>query len=115
MAAGSIPELLSACRVLRTIRSVKDWRKQAEEPTSVDYLFDALTPDRALEEEGVHHRHGFHKDGGPGTGGVVDQPPEFPLPLRLHRHHEPAVPDGDDGLLEHLGVLGAADDASIPW
>ena len=47
----SIPELLSACRVLRTIRSVKDWRKQAEEPTSVDYLFDALTPDRALEEE----------------------------------------------------------------
>lgn len=47
----SIPELLAVCRVLRTIRAVKDWRKQAEEPTAVDYLFDALTPDRALEEE----------------------------------------------------------------
>ncbi len=47
----SIPELLSVCRVLRTIRSVKDWRRQAEEPTSVDHLFEALTPNRALEEE----------------------------------------------------------------
>jgi len=47
----SIPELLSVCRVLRTIRSVKDWRRQAEEPTGCDHLFGALTPNRALEEE----------------------------------------------------------------
>ena len=47
----SIPELLSVGRVLRTIRSVRDWRRQAEEETSADYLFDALTPGRALEEE----------------------------------------------------------------
>ena len=47
----SIPELLATCRTLRTIRSVKDWRRQAEEPTSADHLFDALVPNRALEEE----------------------------------------------------------------
>ena len=29
--------------------------------------------------------------------------------LRLHRHHEPAVPLGDDGLLEHLAVAGGGD------
>ncbi len=47
----SIPELLSVCRVLRTIRAVRDWRRQAEDPTDADGLFDALTPNRALEEE----------------------------------------------------------------
>jgi DNA mismatch repair protein MutS2 len=47
----SIPELLAVGRVLRTIRAVRDWRRQGEEPTSADYLFDALTPNRALEEE----------------------------------------------------------------
>ena len=47
----SIPELLAVGRVLRTIRAVRDWRRQGEEETSADYLFDALTPNRALEEE----------------------------------------------------------------
>lgn len=47
----SIPELLSVCRVLRTIRAVRDWRRQTEDPTDADGLFDALTPNRALEEE----------------------------------------------------------------
>ena len=30
--------------------------------------------------------------------------------LGLHRHHEAAVPLGDDGLLEHLGIAGGGDD-----
>ena len=53
---------------------------------------------------GLHHPHGFHKEGGPAGGHVVDQPRQAPPELRLDRHHEPAVPLGDDGLLQYLAV-----------
>ena len=60
---------------------------------------------------GFHHRHGLHKDGGLGAGGVVDQTRQLPFALHFYRDNRPAVPDGDDSLLKHLGVLGAFDDA----
>ncbi len=48
----SIPELMSVCRVLKVIRNMDDWRRQHEDPVpSVDHLFEALRPDKALEEE----------------------------------------------------------------
>ena len=60
---------------------------------------------------GLNHAHGLHEKGGAGGGDVVDQSRQVPLVLRLHRHHEAAVPLGDDGLLKHLGIGGGGDDA----
>ena len=59
---------------------------------------------------GLDHPHGLHEDRGPGGGDVMDQAREVPLLLRLYRYHEAAIPLGDDGLLEHLGVAGGGDD-----
>ena len=59
---------------------------------------------------GLHYPHRLHKEGGAGGGDIVDQARQVPLVLRLHRHHEAAVPLGDDGLLEDLGVAGRGDD-----
>ncbi|MPM18476.1 hypothetical protein SDC9_64887 [bioreactor metagenome] len=53
---------------------------------------------------GLHHAHGLHKQRGPGGGHVVDKPRQRPLLLRLHRHHKPPVPLGDDALLQDLAV-----------
>ena len=55
---------------------------------------------------GLHHPHGLHEQRGAGGGDVVDQARQISLVLGLHRHHEPAVPLGDDGLLEDLAVGG---------
>ena len=59
---------------------------------------------------GLHHAHGLHKQRGPGGGDVVDQAGHTALALGLHRHHEPAVPLGDQGLLQHLGIGRRGDD-----
>ena len=59
---------------------------------------------------GLDHPHGLHKDGGPAGADVVDQSGHAAPELRLHRHHEPPVPLGDDGLLEHLAVALGGDD-----
>ncbi len=46
----SLRELLDVSSVLHNIRSVKDWRKRCEgETTSLDVLFEMLTPNRELE------------------------------------------------------------------
>ncbi len=50
----SIPEILAVCRLLKTIRNVKDWRRQCSDNTSVDFLFEVLTPVRSLEEDIDH-------------------------------------------------------------
>ncbi len=46
-------ELLKIANVLRVIRSVKSWRDNsaAEKETSIDYLFNALIPNKFLEEK----------------------------------------------------------------
>ena len=46
-------ELLKVANVLRVIRSVKAWRDNsaAEQNTALDYLFNALTPNKFLEEK----------------------------------------------------------------
>ena len=59
---------------------------------------------------GLDHTHGLHKDGGAAGADVVDKAREAGAELRLHRHHEPAVPLGDDGLLEDLAVALGGDD-----
>ena len=59
---------------------------------------------------GLDHPHGLHKQRGAGGGDVVDQPRQIALVLRLHRHHEAAVPLGDDGLLQNLPIAGGGDD-----
>ena len=59
---------------------------------------------------GLDHPHGFHEEGGAAGADVVDQPRQAGAELRLHRHHEPPVPLGDDGLLEDLAVAGGGDD-----
>ena len=46
----SLRELMDVSSVLHNIRSVKDWRKRYEgESTSLDPLFEVLTPNRELE------------------------------------------------------------------
>ena len=46
----SLRELMDVSSVLHNIRSVKDWRKRCEgEKTSLDPLFEILTPNRELE------------------------------------------------------------------
>lgn len=46
----SLWELMDVSSVLHNIRSVKDWRKRCEgESTSLDPLFEVLTPNRELE------------------------------------------------------------------
>lgn len=46
----SLRELMDVSSVLHDIRSVKDWRKRCEgESTSLDPLFEVLTPNRELE------------------------------------------------------------------
>ena len=46
----SLRELLDVSAVLHNIRSVRDWRKRCEgESTSLDVLFEMLTPNRELE------------------------------------------------------------------
>lgn len=46
----SLRELMDVSSVLHNIRSVKDWRKRCEgENTSLDPLFEVLTPNRELE------------------------------------------------------------------
>lgn len=46
----SLRELMDVSSVLHSIRSVKDWRKRCEgESTSLDPLFEVLTPNRELE------------------------------------------------------------------
>ncbi len=47
----TIPEILAVCRLLKTIRNVKDWRRQCADHVSVDFLFEALSPAKGLEEE----------------------------------------------------------------
>ena len=59
---------------------------------------------------GLHHAHGLHEQRGAGGGDVVYQTRQTALALRLHRHHEPPVPLGDQRLLQHLGVGGGGDD-----
>ena len=59
---------------------------------------------------GLHHAHGLHEQRGAGGGDVVDKAGDAALALRLHRHHEPPVPLGDQRLLQHLGVGGGGDD-----
>ena len=59
---------------------------------------------------GLHHPHGLHEDRGPGGGDVVDEAGHVRLALRLHRHHEAAVPLGDEALLQDLAVTGGGDD-----
>ena len=46
-------ELLKIASVLRVIRSVKTWRdnSSAERETNIDYLFNALVPNKFLEEK----------------------------------------------------------------
>ena len=46
-------ELLKIANVLRVIRAVKTWRSNssAERETAIDYLFNALTPNKFLEEK----------------------------------------------------------------
>ncbi len=46
----SIPELLSVCKALKCIRSIKSWRENIEEETSVDDLFFFLIPNKSLEQ-----------------------------------------------------------------
>ena len=81
--------------------------EDAQDP--VDFLF---LPGLQLLQlvVGLHHAHGLHKQRGPGGGDVVYQSRDAPLALGLHRHHEPPVPLGDEGLLQHLGVGGGGDD-----
>ena len=40
----------------------------------------------------------------------MDQTRQTALALGLHRHHEAAVPLGDEGLLQNLGIGGGGDD-----
>ena len=60
---------------------------------------------------GLHHAHRLHEQRGTGGGNVVDQTRQTALALGLHRHHEAAVPLGDEGLLQDLGIGGGGDDA----
>ena len=47
----TLPELLGVKSLLRSIRTVKEWRAQAgDAPTSLDLLFEGLVPQRAFEE-----------------------------------------------------------------
>lgn len=46
----SIPELLSVGRVLKTIRTIKEWRDSVDKPTSADEFFEILTPAKGLEQ-----------------------------------------------------------------
>jgi len=48
----SMRELLDIAEVLRVIRSLKDWRSDCSgmKDTSIDYLFDALYPNKHVEE-----------------------------------------------------------------
>ena len=58
---------------------------------------------------GLHHPHGLNEEGGARGGHVVDQAGDSILMFRLHRHHVPVGADGDDGLLEVLGLVGGDD------
>ena len=55
---------------------------------------------------GLYHTNGFDKEGGPGGGHIVDQTGDGILVLRLHRHHIAVRPDGDNGFLQILGLVG---------
>ncbi|MEG0853181.1 MAG: endonuclease MutS2 [Angelakisella sp.] len=46
----SIPELIRIGRVLKTIRSIKDWRENADTVTAADDLFEVLYPAKSLEQ-----------------------------------------------------------------
>ena len=59
---------------------------------------------------GLDHPHRLHEQRRSGGGDVVDQPRQVALVLRLHRHHEAAVPLGDDGLLQNFPIAGGGDD-----
>ena len=60
---------------------------------------------------GLHHAHGLHKQCGAGGGYVVNKSRQAALALRLHRHHEPPVTLGNEGLLQYLGVGRRGDNA----
>ena len=49
----SMRELLDVAEVLRVVRSLRDWRNNCTgvENTTIDYLFDALFPNKYLEEK----------------------------------------------------------------
>ena len=56
----------------------------------------------------LHGHHGFHEQGLPRGGPVMDNAGELVPVLFLHRHHVPAVPLGNDGILQvgrHVLVL----------
>ena len=59
---------------------------------------------------GLDHPHRLHEQRRSGGGDVVDQSRQVALVLRLHRHHEAAVPLGDDGLLQNFPIAGGGDD-----
>ena len=59
---------------------------------------------------GLHHAHGLHEHRGAGGGDIMHQTRQVALVLGFHRYHEAAVPLGDDGLLQHLGIAGGRDD-----
>ena len=60
---------------------------------------------------GLYHAHWLHEKRRSRGGDVVDEAGDAPLALRLHRHHEPPVPLGDERLLQDLGVGGGGDNA----
>ena len=58
---------------------------------------------------GLHHGGGLHKQSGTRGGHVVDDASHLAPELGLYRHHEPAVSDGDHGVLQIFVGVGIFD------
>ena len=72
---------------------------------------DALFLDICMEgTNGIDTARKLREQRGTGGGDVVDQTRQTALALGLHRHHEAAVPLGDDVVLQDLGIAGGRDD-----
>ena len=55
---------------------------------------------------GIDRGHGLYEIGGTGGGNIMHQAGNVIFTFGFHRHHITAVPNGDDGFPEELGISG---------
>ena len=63
----------------------------------------------------LHHRRGLDEQSGPAAGLIVDQAGDVLPVFLLHRQHEAAVADGNQGLLQILLEGGGTDHIPQPF
>ena len=77
--------------------------KLRQDPLDLLFLFQFQFPQGVI---GIHCGHRFHKISRAGGRHIVYHAGNIILKLTLHRHHITALPDGDDGLPQILGISG---------